>query len=119
FAMGCVFLGVKAYEYWSKWDHQILPGRVHEKLDIPEWANRYVRTVQAQLEHVVEHGGVNADAKAACESLLDDIKASKVNAKEVNERVLGTDHVRKIDMPAKETGAPKVKGILEHDHSAH
>ena len=36
FAMGCVFLGVKAYEYWSKWDHQILPGRVHEKLDNPE-----------------------------------------------------------------------------------
>jgi len=94
FAMGCVFLGVKAYEYWSKWDHQILPGRVHEKLDNPEWANRYLRTVQGQLEHLVEHGSVNAEAKPKCEALLADIKAGKVNAKEVNERVVGTDHVK-------------------------
>ena len=119
FAMGCVFLGVKAYEYWSKWDHQILPGRVHEKLDNPEWANRYLRTVQGQLEHLVEHGSVNAEAKPKCEALLADIKAGKVNAKEVNERVVGTDHVKKADMPIKETGADKVKGILEYDKDAH
>lgn len=30
FACACLFLGIKAYEYWGKWDHDILPGRVAE-----------------------------------------------------------------------------------------
>ena len=31
-ALGCVFLGIKAYEYKSKWDHDILPGHIGEML---------------------------------------------------------------------------------------
>src|SRR5438309_6422262 len=34
-ALGCVFLAVKAVEYKAKIDHEILPGRVYEKLDGP------------------------------------------------------------------------------------
>ncbi len=30
FALACVFLGIKAYEYYGKFSHQILPGRIAE-----------------------------------------------------------------------------------------
>jgi cytochrome c oxidase subunit 3 len=30
FALACVFLGIKAYEYYGKWDHDILPGHIAE-----------------------------------------------------------------------------------------
>jgi cytochrome c oxidase subunit 3 len=117
FALGCVFLGIKAYEYWSKFDHGILPGRVHEKLD-SEWGNRYVRAVKEQLEHIVEHGGVNDKALAASKELLEDIKANKLNAKQVNERVVGSEHVKGVDRPRGES-LTEVTGILELDPNAH
>jgi cytochrome c oxidase subunit 3 len=121
FALGCVFLGVKAYEYWSKWDHQILPGRVYEKLDGP-WGYHYVRTVQGQLEHIVEHGGVKSEVMPKCKELLEEIKAGRLSPKEVNERVVGTDHVKPCDRPNKADGAAKIVGILDPEHgdpSAH
>jgi cytochrome c oxidase subunit 3 len=31
-ALGALFLGIKAYEYWAKFDHDILPGRIGEVL---------------------------------------------------------------------------------------
>jgi cytochrome c oxidase subunit III len=34
-ALGVVFLGIKAYEYKSKWDHDILPGHIGESLPGP------------------------------------------------------------------------------------
>src|SRR5437870_12933435 len=44
FALGCVFLGVKAYEYYQKFNHEILPGHVFEKLDSASGSGyRYVR----------------------------------------------------------------------------
>src|SRR5688572_15357412 len=70
-ALGCVFLGIKAYEYQQKFAHEILPGRIYEKLDTHQ-GYRYMRHVEAQLEHIAEHGGVNDEAKAACEALLAD-----------------------------------------------
>jgi cytochrome c oxidase subunit 3 len=118
FALGLVFLGVKAYEYYSKWDHQILPGRVSEKLDSP-WGYRYLREVRAQLEHIEEHGGVNDEARAACKQLLEDIKAFKAGPKEINERVVGSKHVKPSDRPARTSEGPEVKGILEMDPDAH
>lgn len=30
FALACVFLGIKSYEYYGKFDHEILPGRIPE-----------------------------------------------------------------------------------------
>ena len=74
FALGCVFLGIKAYEYQQKFAHGILPGRVHEKLDTPQ-GYKFMRAVAVQLEDIKEHGGVNEEAKAACLKLLEDIKA--------------------------------------------
>ncbi len=50
-ALGCVFLVIKAFEYKSKFDHEILPGRIYEKLDGP-WGIRYVQRVSEDLMHV-------------------------------------------------------------------
>jgi cytochrome c oxidase subunit 3 len=52
-ALGLVFLVVKAFEYTAKFDHEILPGRVFEKLDGPTGAE-YQRHVKTQLEHIVK-----------------------------------------------------------------
>src|SRR5262245_54264412 len=83
-ALGCVFLGIKAIEYWGKIEHQILPGRIYEKLD-RESGYRFMRRVEQQLEHIKQHGGVNSEAKDACEKLLADIRAGKLQPKDVNE----------------------------------
>ena len=47
-----------------------------------------------ELERINEHGGVNDKAKQACEELLADIKAGKLQPKEVNERILGTKTIK-------------------------
>jgi cytochrome c oxidase subunit 3 len=72
-ALGCVFLVVKAFEYNSKFSHGILPGRVHEKLDGPD-GPKYLRHVEEQLRHIVEHpeksAGVSAASAKAWEEFL-------------------------------------------------
>lgn len=135
FALGCVFLVIKAYEYQQKFAHGILPARVHEKLDTPQ-GYKFMRAVAAQLEHIKEHGGVNDKAKPACLALLEDIKAGKVQPKDVNERILGTKVMKEkhpgkelmkteaskyADLPerSKPADAPLVEGILEMDPHAH
>src|SRR5260221_9004365 len=46
-ALGFVFLGVKAYEYNAKIEHQILPGRVYElKNEDSPFSYKYMRHVQ-------------------------------------------------------------------------
>ena len=124
FALGCVFLGVKAYEYYQKFNHEILPGRVYEKLDGPH-GYQYVRHVRKQLEHIKEaehekpRSAVNEKALPACIQLLEDIEAGKVNPKQVNERVAGTKHIKPGDRPKSADGAKDVEGILELDPDAH
>jgi len=162
-ALGCVFLLVKAYEYNSKFSHEILPGHVFEKLDGPNGA-RYRRHVAAQLAHIVHHpeeaGGMSAktvevwktflknaetnkdkkslhaqveklsalaaaDAKSgenvyaglksliACWNLHEDLPESP---KQINEIIVGTDHVRKVDMPRE---SKHTHGILHDNPSLH
>jgi cytochrome c oxidase subunit 3 len=124
FALGCLFLGIKGYEYYQKFNHEILPGYVYEKLDGPR-GYEYMRHVRTQLEHIEEkeherpQSAVNEKALPLCASLLEDIKAAKIQPKQVNERVVGTKHVKLGDRPTKATGAPDVEGILEIDPNAH
>lgn len=143
-ALGCLFLGIKAYEYQQKFAHEILPGRIFEKLDTPQ-GYRYMRHVEAQLEHALHeekegrkafHGDKAQQAKEAAEALLADIKAGKLQPKDVNERVLGTKTMKEknpgkefiktkdstyVDLPerSRPTDAPLVEGILEMDPHAH
>jgi cytochrome c oxidase subunit 3 len=217
-ALGTLFLVVKAYEYKGKFEHEILPSRIYEKLDGPQ-GYRYVAYVKEQLEHMlgtvseaarpdaekllkelkggqltvakfieqgnalkakdanvkltlvmpttrvavktkkdgkeetesksvnqmsdaeflrqatketlhlVGVGGANEKATAMCKTLMDDIKAGKLSPKQVNEVIVGTKHVKKIDLPkgaldakGKLVDPEKEKGILvvdEHVHLAH
>lgn len=120
FALGCVFLVVKAFEYKAKIDHEILPGRIFElKTDGPH-SYKYVRHVKAQLEKIEKEGHVNDEAKPLCAALLKDINDGVLSPKEVNERIVGTKHVKKCDMPTnRDNNSPNVKGILEVDRHAH
>jgi cytochrome c oxidase subunit 3 len=73
-SLGAVFLVVKAFEYTSKFQHQILPGRVFEPRDLDgPTGHQYVAHVRKQLEHVVEHpaeAGASAEAVKECQELL-------------------------------------------------
>jgi cytochrome c oxidase subunit 3 len=58
-ALGTVFLGVKAYEYYSKWDHVVLPGYIGDKLygsDRMEGptAQAYKERVRKRLDELVK-----------------------------------------------------------------
>lgn len=124
FALGLVFLVVKAFEYKSKIDHQILPGQVFElKNDGLPVNDKYVRHVRDQLEKIEKDGSVTDEkAKALCKKLLEDIKATdrrNPSPREVNERIVGTKHVKKCDLPVKDSGAPDIEGILEIEPHAH
>lgn len=120
--LGGVFLGVKAFEYKAKIDHEILPGRIFElKTDANSEQNyAFVRHVKGQLEHIVHDNGVNDEAMPKCKELLKAIDEGKLTPKEVNERIVGTKRVKKCDMPPKgDNNAGEVKGILELDKEAH
>src|SRR5262249_42948864 len=137
-------LVVKAFEYKSKFEHGILPGYVSEvtnktpdRGDSP-YGYKFVRHVEEQLKHIIDHGGVNDEAMAACKALLADIQnpTRPLTPKEVNKRTLGTEHMKKknpgehlmrtkastyADLPdrSKPADATLVKGILEMDPHAH
>jgi cytochrome c oxidase subunit 3 len=94
-ALGCVFLVIKAFEYNSKFQHAILPGRVWEKLDGPN-GTRYVRHVEEQLKHIVAADShASSAAKEDAQKLLDALP--KLSPKEVNEQIAGTKHLKPVD----------------------
>ncbi|HTU89039.1 MAG TPA: heme-copper oxidase subunit III [Gemmataceae bacterium] len=95
-ALGAVFLGIKAYEYNSKIQHDILPGHIGETLPYPEKnlpsaekgesnksmfaierekhdhaaGMQYFHRVQLQLEEV-KKSSIDAEIQKECNALLD------------------------------------------------
>ena len=83
--LGCVFLAIKAFEYKSKFDHHILPGRIYEKLDGP-FGYKYIEKVKGELMEVT--GPVDsAEALDALLAKADVSSAAKV--RELNTAVRG------------------------------
>ncbi len=70
FALGGVFLVIKAVEYKSKWDHQILPGRVYDhRLEGPR-GSEYLNRVTAELKANIERNGPYAsDSKVLLQEM--------------------------------------------------
>jgi cytochrome c oxidase subunit 3 len=66
-ALGCVFLLVKAYEYNSKFQHEIVPGHVFDRVDGPRGVE-YMNKVKGELKHLLEHD-VPAEVKGMCTTL--------------------------------------------------
>jgi cytochrome c oxidase subunit 3 len=66
FALACVFLGIKAYEYKGKFDHEILPGRIAETdtQAIAKLVRDVDKAATRELNALVP-GEANADAKRA------------------------------------------------------
>jgi cytochrome c oxidase subunit III len=63
--LGCVFLGIKAYEYKSKFDHNILPGMVKFDQYQGKEGEAYRTHVAAELEAFIKDPkGVAEDKKA-------------------------------------------------------
>jgi cytochrome c oxidase subunit 3 len=82
-ALGGVFLVVKAFEYNSKFSHGILPGRVYEKLDGPD-GPKYLRHVEEQLKHIVEHPEKSAGVSAASAKAWEEFLASAKKLREAS-----------------------------------
>jgi cytochrome c oxidase subunit 3 len=67
-ALGGVFLGIKAVEYKSKWDHHILPGQIGERLDTATGQMYFAKVRDQLLKEVAQDPQV-----ADCQVLLDDL----------------------------------------------
>lgn len=98
-ALGCVFLVVKAFEYQSKFAHEILPGRIFEKLDGPTGA-RFVRHVTAQLQHIVEmpvHGAKKEEQEALEKEWHHFLNDARIAVDQANEKRAHAKDTKEID----------------------
>lgn len=105
--LGGVFLGVKAVEYKSKFDHKILPGQIYDRVDGPNSGQRgseYLAQVRRDLEHIdKEPGHVGEATLSMCKELLKDMKAKDADYKrsltptQVAERVDAIHHQAEKD----------------------
>jgi cytochrome c oxidase subunit 3 len=77
-ALGILFLGIKAYEYNAKWQHDILPGRVGELLpgmgpkrehELHAVGMQYVERVREQATGITDEPRLIDDAKKLQEKL--------------------------------------------------
>jgi cytochrome c oxidase subunit 3 len=73
-ALGGVFLAVKAVEYKAKFDHQILPGFVFDRLDHRRGED-YVTKIRGELKEIKDGTRNAGDHKAECTQLLDEIES--------------------------------------------
>lgn len=85
-ALGTLFLVVKAFEYKAKIDHEILPGRIYEKLnndkgEPSEAGYKYSAHVQKQLEHIV--GSVSPEVRPLAVAFEEELKTGKLTPKEI------------------------------------
>src|SRR5688572_22481946 len=76
FALGCVFLGIKLYEYSGKFAHGIYPRHprslLHEKADL-----YYVAAVRARLDGIVNGVVMDEAKKTALDNELKDLNTEK------------------------------------------
>ncbi len=106
-ALGAIFLGIKAYEYNAKFQHDILPGHIGESLPYPEknlpspekggsdktilaierekhdhaTGMQYFHRVLVQLEEI-KKGSIDPELKKDCDALYDQMNPSGAAAAE-------------------------------------
>jgi cytochrome c oxidase subunit 3 len=85
FSLGVVFLVVKGFEYNSKFQHDILPGRIGELLPgiSPQFEQQnhnagmqYVHRVREQLNAVVKEAPADSELGKKCAALLKDMEGT-------------------------------------------
>ncbi len=91
--LGAVFLGIKAYEYNAKFQHDILPGHIGESLpglnverekDYNPTGMQYVHRVREQLQAIGKDSGADAKLKEDCAALLADMDGKMAALKDEN-----------------------------------
>ncbi len=97
-ALGVVFLGIKAWEYKAKFDHDLLPGHIFEPADVLSPTGRdgpaYIAHVKTQLNEIVNHpNDYEAKAVADCQALLTELNSRVVPAREVFQKVQGRERL--------------------------
>jgi len=135
--LGLLFLGIKAVEYKSKWDHNILPGHVFDNVEGPR-GDEYMREVRKELEEIVpqEAGDQLDEAQQAFNAehhypaerpLAPSEMAGKlgITPEELDHRpawllyeLKSSDTQNRRSLSAKDVGA-RVKGLLEEDPHLH
>jgi cytochrome c oxidase subunit 3 len=80
FALGLVFLVVKAYEYQAKYSHGILPGMVSERADAD-----YAQKAWAALDQLRKEG--HGESGAAAEALIAQIDSGALSGDRLAEEV--------------------------------
>jgi len=68
-ALGAVFLVIKGFEYTSKYQHDILPGHVFDRVE-GKRGPEYIATIREQLKHITEHGEHAGPAVEQAKQLL-------------------------------------------------
>jgi cytochrome c oxidase subunit 3 len=81
-ALGLVFLGIKAVEYNSKYQHSILPGRIGERLEVEELGQRYSEKIRTQVEHILDDSGHAGISSAT----LEEVKSLQVAMTDVDNK---------------------------------
>ncbi len=119
-ALGLLFLGVKAYEYKAKFDHEILPGRIYENLDKETGYRYFIPHVKRQLEHIV--GTVNAAGRETAEKLHKDyegglLKADTIAASLAELKKLDPDAKVTLDKPKDMSDADFVRKVGKELHT--
>ncbi|MGF1582138.1 MAG: heme-copper oxidase subunit III [Gemmataceae bacterium] len=123
--LGCVFLGVKTWEYSEKFSHGILPGQIPEKLDGPGGA-RFINQVEKKLKKILKeheegegHHEYTDEYIAAVKTLLADLPS--LTPKQLNARIVSEKHIRPADMPESlsQTLEGKPEPLMEIDHDVH
>jgi cytochrome c oxidase subunit 3 len=81
-ALGGVFLGIKAVEYKSKWDHDILPGHIGEHLDNPPTGQAYAERIRRQLQKIEKDPhGLSDESVKQCKDLFSEMGESPAKDK--------------------------------------
>ncbi len=74
FALACLFLGIKSYEYYGKWEHDILPGHIAEDdfQAMTKPSNDFDRVLNRQYASWVPAGGSQPSGRQAESDRLQD-----------------------------------------------
>ncbi len=83
--LGGVFLVIKAFEYKSKYDHDILPGHVFDRLDDIRGV-QYMNRIREELDHL-EHEHYAGKAASDCEHLRKSLELKESRSQVTPEEV--------------------------------
>ena len=86
-SLGAVFLVVKAYEYRSKWQHDILPGRIGEHLDDPVVGQAYAEKIQRQLVKFNKDYPTSEQIRSQLKKLKEDDKEDEPEAQTLRKQL--------------------------------